>query len=396
MLACRPLLALTALTPALALACSGDAQPRDDAGSQGSTLTLGGGGDEAGDGTDEDDDSLDAEETGPKLDSMMEEGEDEADTNNECAAVSETAQNELAPVDIIFAIDTSGSMSDEKDFVQNNMNTFSTQIFLANIDHHVVMIAGESPDGPCINVPLGTGNCPDDNNPPEYLHVFQEVASTNALELLISTYPDWASSIRSNSVKHVVVVSDDDSAMDAASFDAAFKALDPSFANYYFHAIVAYENPNPIECWSGTAQCCSGLLPLSADVGEVYLDLVALTGGVSGDLCEQEFGPVFTQIAQSVQTTTPLSCEWAIPTPPEGESFDAGKVNIELELDGVPESVYYVGSADDCAGGDGWYYYPDADSPETIRICPATCERVQSATDAQVDILFGCETIPIG
>jgi len=336
----------------------------------------------------------DGDGDGPLLDMPQGDGDGDGDPN-ECAAVSETAENEFLPVDIIFAIDTSGSMTEEKNFVQQNMNMFSQQIFLANIDHHVVLISDPSPDGPCINVPLGSGQCPNDSKLPEYLHVNQSVGSTNALDIILATQPMWAASIRPGSVKHLVVVSDDNSGMDAATFDAAFKAIDPDYAGYFFHAIVAYENPDPLECFGG-ASCCAGFIPISADVGQVYLDLVNLTGGVSGDLCEQQFGPVFNQIAQSVLGTTPLACEWDIPTPPEGETFDPTKVNVELELDGSLESIFYVENEAACAGGDGWYYFPDSVNPETIRICPTTCSKVQAANQASVDILFGCETIPVG
>lgn len=350
--------------------------------------------DEADEAASESADS-DASESGPKLDSMVDTSDDEAETGNECAAVSETAQNQYAPVDIIFAIDTSGSMSDEKNFVQQNMNIFSQQIFLANIDYHVVMVAESSPEGPCVNVPLGSGQCPNDSKPPTYVHIVDGVGSTNALARILATQPQWGPSIRPNSVKHLVVVSDDESDMDAATFDAAFKALDPSYTDYFFHAIVAFEAPNELECFGG-ADCCLSFIPLSEEVGQVYLDLVQLTGGVAGDLCDQQFGPVFTEIAQSVQTTVPLACEWEIPPPPEGETFDPTKVNVEIEIDGVPESIYYVANEAACNGGDGWYYFPDAITPQTIRICPATCTHVQDASEASVDILFGCDTVPIG
>ncbi|MFO7567156.1 MAG: hypothetical protein R6X02_31210 [Enhygromyxa sp.] len=375
------------------IACSGGSS--DDTGASSSTIgitSLGTGNDDTtGDGDGDDD----ATTTGPLLDVMDPSGDGDGDPN-ECAAVSETAQNELLPVDIIFAVDTSGSMSDEKNFVQQNMNIFSQQIFLANIDHHVVMIAAASPDGPCINVPLGSGQCPDDSKPPEYVHVFESVGSSNALSKILTTQPQWESSIRPGSIKHLVVVSDDDSSMGALAFDEAFKAIDPDYEDYVFHAIVAYEAPDPLECGFLGATCCSGLIPLAADVGEVYLQLAQLTGGVTGDLCEQQFGPVFDQIAQSVLGSTPLACEWDIPDPPEGESFDPTKVNVELHLDGSDESVYFVENEAACAGGDGWYYHPDNDNPETIRICPATCAKVQAANEASVDILFGCATIPVG
>ncbi|PRQ04215.1 hypothetical protein ENSA5_09990 [Enhygromyxa salina] len=346
----------------------------------------------AGEGEGEGEGDGDDSSTGPLLD--MPQGDGDGDTGEECAAVSEMAQNQFAPVDIIFVIDTSGSMSDEKNFVQSNMNLFSQQIFLANIDHHVVMIAESSPDGPCVGVPLGSGSCPADTKLPEYLHVVETVGSSDALAKIISTEQLWSASIRPNSIKHIVVVSDDDSSMDAATFDAGFKALNPDYANYFFHAIVAFDDPNPFDCGLG-ASCCAGLLPLSADVGDVYLQLVSQTAGVAGDLCDQEFGPVFDQIAQSVQQNVPLACEWEIPEPPEGDSFDSSKVNVELVLDGQQESVYYVESEAACNGGDGWFYLPDAVNPETIRICPATCTRTQAAVEASVDILFGCDTVPV-
>jgi hypothetical protein len=374
---------------ALALAgCSSDSGGRqtDTTG----LTSLGSGGDETnGDG------DGDPTTTGPLLDAPA--GDGDGDPNpNECAAVSETAQNQLLPVDIIFAIDTSGSMSDEKNFVQQNMNMFSQQIFLANIDSHVVMIAEASPDGPCVNVPLGSGSCPEDTKLPEYLHVFEGVSSSNALSQILATQPQWSSSIRPGSIKHLVVVSDDDSSMGAGEFDSMFKAIDPDYADYIFHGIVAYEAPDPLECQFLGASCCAGFIPLAADVGDVYLELAQLTGGITGDLCEQEFGPVFNQIAQSVVGTTPLACEWDIPDAPEGETFDPGKVNVALTLDGLDEDVFFVADAADCGVGDGWYYFPDSEDPETIRVCPATCDRIQAAGQASVDILFGCATVPVG
>jgi hypothetical protein len=386
-------------TGLLLAACSGGEAGRPTTSTSTSTSNTGGiltVGEESGsdDNGDTDPDDSDSNDSGVLFD-MEVPGDGDGDTGDECAAVSETAQNTYAPVDIIFAIDTSGSMTDEKNFVQANMNIFSQQIFLANIDHHVVMIADASPDGPCINVPLGSGNCPADTKLPEYLHVVQGVGSTNALQVILDTHQLWSPSIRPGSIKHFVVVSDDESSMDAQTFHNAFIALNPEYANYVFHAIVAFEAPDPFECAIG-ANCCASFIPLSEEVGQVYLNLVSQTGGVAGDLCDQEFGPVFNQIAQSVQQTVPLACEWDIPDPPEGESFDPTKVNLELELDGMLESIYYVESEAACNGGDGWFYLPDANNPQSIRICPETCIRTQNASDASVDILFGCDTVPVG
>jgi hypothetical protein len=66
----------------------------------------------------------------------------------ECAAVSQTATNQFRPVDIIWAIDTSDSMVNELQAVEDNMNQFAGTILNQGIDVHVVVIAKPGkPDG---------------------------------------------------------------------------------------------------------------------------------------------------------------------------------------------------------------------------------------------------------
>jgi hypothetical protein len=44
----------------------------------------------------------------------------------QCTGVSSTAEAQKQPADIIIAVDTSGSMSEEADQVQENLNAFAT------------------------------------------------------------------------------------------------------------------------------------------------------------------------------------------------------------------------------------------------------------------------------
>jgi hypothetical protein len=278
------------------------------------------------------------------------------------------------------------------------MNSFAVQIELAEIDEHVVLISSYGNDGGiCIDEPLGSGACPAaDNNPPLFVHIDQSVSSTDSLGQIINHHPDWAPSFREQSTKHIVVVSDDESSMDAATFDQMFKALDPSYADYVFHAIVAFEAPDPLECQFGMAMCCLGFIPLADGVGEIYMDLVAQTGGVLGDLCDQEFQPVFNELSMAVVEKSPLACEFPIPEPPDGESFDPSEVNVRLELDGEPTDIGWVEDAGGCdAVSDGWYY-DDPDAPVNIILCPQTCVKAQGADEAEIHIEFGCATVPAG
>src|SRR6185369_13438896 len=57
-----------------------------------------------------------------------------------CVQVQSEAKLVKSPVDIIFVIDNSGSMSDEIQAVQDNINKNFAQIIAAsNIDYHIIM-----------------------------------------------------------------------------------------------------------------------------------------------------------------------------------------------------------------------------------------------------------------
>lgn len=326
------------------------------------------------------------------------------DPDASCAAVSATAEAQLQPADIVIAVDTSGSMDEEAAQVQKNLNDFASIITASGVDAHVILIADTSV---CIPAPLGTGNCGGgDEKLPNFRHVLQGVASTDALSLIVSTYPQWKSSLRPNASKTLAVVSDDNSAISAADFTNQLLALDPpTFQGFKFDAIVAFEMPGPLECIGfgscpqGVSQCC-GLLdgiacgPYTAEEGTIYKALVQQTGGVLGDLCIQDFGPVFKDMATGVIKDSKLGCDYLIPPVPEGQMFDPSKVNVVYTpgSGGMAEPILNVpGGAPDCTNKGGWYY-DDPANPKHILMCPDTCNVLQSDAMGKVDLQFGCAT----
>ncbi|MEM6292778.1 MAG: hypothetical protein AAGA54_16005 [Myxococcota bacterium] len=345
---------------------------------EGDTDGFGGGSDESGETGVGDD--------GPKFDL----GDGDSDTSEpppsgdeECAAVSEDAEFVKAPADIIFVVDNSGSMSFEAGQIQQRLNDFSAQIIASGVDVHVILVSSYPGQGHgiCIDPPLGAGGCPNaDSNPPLFNHVNQVVGSHNSWDQLLATHGQWAGGIRPDSSKHVVIVSDDDTNMSQAQFDAAFKALDPTYADYIHHSVVCHSN------------CAS-----AADIGTPYINLSAQTGGVAADLCDQDFQAVFDVLSTEVISGTQLACEFDIPEPPNGEAFDADKVNVDLD-DGFGNvtSIPRVDGPAFCAGVvDGWYYDNPA-APVQIIMCPQTCEKAQLAMNGSVSIAFGCETVVPG
>lgn len=314
---------------------------------------------------------------------------------DECESIDEVAQVGLQPADILIVIDNSGSMDFEANQVQINMNAFSSQIFLANIDAHVVLISQITGDtGVCLDPPLGSGGCPaDDNNPPGLTHIIDSVDSNNALQKLIEHHADWAPVMRATASKHVIVVTDDESDLSAADFQAMWVALDPTYVPYKVHAIAAPEGP-VAGCLNQTSCCIT-----AAAAGAVYIQLTNATGGVFGNLCDQEFQPIFDAVAQQVISGSTLACEYAIPPAPDGEDFDPAQVNVEF-FDGNDVSLLELGNVENaaaCAGVSGGWYYDDPAMPTSILLCPQTCDAVQAfPTMSRVSIQFGCATVPAG
>jgi len=313
----------------------------------------------------------------------------DSDSEGACAEVKVKAENKKTPADIIFAIDNSGSMDFEESQVQSNMNTFSNKIIQSGVDAHVVLISNNDI---CIAAPLGSGQCPDDSKLPKYLHVNVGVGSNDALAKILSTHEQWKDVMRPDGRKHVIVVSDDNaSGVVAAGFHSMFKALGPSYQDYFFHAIVGtWDVTNVGKCF-GDAFCCATI----AAEGKEYKTLVGWTGGVLGPLCDngsQKFNELFDALSKDVIEQAPILCEWTIPEP-MGMDLDFGKVNVDyLDGKGGSESKPKVNGLDDCLGLEAWYYDNNA-MPTKIFACPALCSKIQGNADAQVDVKFGCESI---
>jgi len=308
-----------------------------------------------------------------------------------CEAIAQEALPERRDADIIFAIDTSASMSEESWFVRENMNGFSQQIVASGVDVRVVMLAKRPllpnctgpfcPPGICIDQPLGSGQCPSDDNPPNYVHPLSEVSSNDSLSVIVDSYPAYEGVLRANTNKYVVIVTDDNAVSpyiaDAAEFVNIFTALNPaSLAGVTVHAIYCFHDSGPC-----------------AQKGQVYEDLVNLTGGIHGDLQLQDFQPIFDAVATEVIVAAGLPCDYTIPPPPPGETFDPNKVNVVYtDGAGVEHDILKVESAAACHPQNGGWYYDDNANPSSIHLCPASCDLVSVDAAGKIDILFGCET----
>ncbi|MET0793827.1 MAG: vWA domain-containing protein [Polyangiaceae bacterium] len=131
-------------------------------------------------------------------------------------------------------------------------------------------------------------------------------------------------------------------------------------------------------------------------VGEelTALNAIAKAGGTKSAAVIATTGNVteaFLEALDGIRRSA-LSCNYDIPPPKSGE-IDYGAVNVTFkEGSSKPSTFFYVKTDADCElqPEQGWYY-DDPKDPTQVVLCPKTCERVSAASDAKMDVAFGCK-----
>lgn len=329
-------------------------------------------------------------------------GNTDPDASGDAACASTSAAAVKPPVDIIIAVDQSGSMSDDIARVKANINKLSDFLTATGLDYRVVMIARVGTSGStdvCVPPPLGgaTTLCSDttkplrNSNPPKFRTSNQSIGSTNALSITLSTYQSptagigWKDAVRPEAFKALIPITDDNSALAATSFDNQLLALDPAmFGTATARKYAAY----PImgaSTFPSETRCGSTMV----NNGATYIQLVKMTGGKWFPLCSTDFGPLFTDIAKSIATR--VACELTIPDPPTGEKLDPNKVNVTYTPSGgTGETIKRDDGAPCASGANGWQYNSDKTK---ILLCGDACKKVQADLGGRVDVAFGCGSV---
>lgn len=324
---------------------------------------------------------------------------------NNCARTEVTAVDTsiALPADIIILVDSSPSMLEEIGFVRENLNAFSQQIFDSGVDARVIMIAEPIPEdlpedmrdtGVCIAPPLGSGSCPDDTLLPNYVHIPQAVASTDSLDILMMTKDQWIGYIRPEAVTAIFIVSDGD-----GFYPRSIIYGDPPlWEDVDFMSTRFFENFSSVEPGLSHPWSLNAVYPFSECAyaerrGQTYERLVEMTGGIAGDLCEQDFQPVFDRLAaRVVDDAVTLSCEWEIPDSVEGQTFSTELVQVTRTSAGtLTQELSQVSTDADCVAG-AWHF-DDPTNPKRILACPQTCDAISDDPEGRIDVVFGCEIV---
>jgi hypothetical protein len=84
-----------------------------------------------------------------------------------------------------------------------------------------------------------------------------------------------------------------------------------------------------------------------------------------------------------------VSCDFSIPPAPAGQELDPYAVNVVLQQADGTEKV--LGYSKGCTTTDGWRYDNEA-APKRILLCSAACNDARTSALGKVSIAFGCKT----
>jgi hypothetical protein len=132
------------------------------------------------------------------------------------------------------------------------------------------------------------------------------------------------------------------------------------------------------------------VIGVGPDLGN--LNVIAQSGGTSTAFMVAVNDPNATkqQLLTALNTVRAqqVSCDFAFPAPPAGEQLDPLRVNVAFESSSGEQVLSYSA---DCAGGTGWHYDNPA-APSRVLLCPQTCSAVQADQSGGLKLAFGCQT----
>lgn len=220
----------------------------------------------------------------------------------------ETAQVK-APVDVVFAVDTSGSMNEERAAIEANMKKFMEKLGASNVDARVIVV------GTGFTFPSGL---PQD----KFAVVPTGIGSIDAIGVLTRYFKAGAFplQLRPEANMEVVIVTDDNG-----------RNYPPQYQGNLAEDFVPLPGKKTIV--NSIVGLKKGLSPTNStcnivNVGSQYIKLSEATGGLVYDLCEKNWEKLFQKVSEAiiVNSVRPMTLKHI---PVAGES-------LEVFFDGVP------------------------------------------------------------
>jgi hypothetical protein len=350
-----------------------------------------------------------------------------------CVAQEAEAVEGRGPIDIIFLIDNSDSMSQEIAEVEKQINeNFANVIAASNADYRIIMLTRHGiHDGVsvtqhvCVSAPLSGTNCtPPPAKPAEterFFHHNITIGSTDAFCRILTTFhaPDldgshpqgWGALLRPGAFKVFAIITDDrvqtacngftfdDHGIDpisgttaAGTLESALYGLSSQFGsvarrNFIWHSIIGLApfdandltKPHPDTSPIVTAKCT----PDSVAPATGYQALSKRTGGLRYPTCGRDYTTIFRAMANDVIGKSVLPCAYLVPKPASG-AIDPATAIVRYTSGTAVTDFEQVPNIAAC-GPNKFFIEGDR-----IKLCGDSCGTVQGDPAAQVKILFGC------
>jgi hypothetical protein len=201
---------------------------------------------------------------------------------------TETFQTQLntttsvSSMDVIWVVDTSGSMTQEAAHVRNNILRFANSF---SGDARMILIGNKGSSGNAVTIPRGDSR---------FTQLDLTIGSTDSLRKLLQLWDGrhslsgaLAAAWRPGVPKALIIVSDDNSSISADQF---LNSIPDGVADEVkvVHSIVGLENKS--------------LSPCMARSGAVYRELSKRTDGEIFNICETDWSGIFDQLAEKIES----------------------------------------------------------------------------------------------
>jgi von Willebrand factor type A domain len=144
---------------------------------------------------------------------------------------------------------------------------------------------------------------------------------------------------------------------------------------------------------AAAAASAAGLPVFVIGVGDAVgnLDGIAAAAKTNGNKAFLVTTDVATELNTALQKIKDqaLGCELQMPKPPNGQTLDPKKVNLTFTPPkGAVQTLAY---SQDCASSSGWQYFPNAARPTSVRLCGTACAAARASGQGAISIVLGCE-----
>ncbi len=277
-------------------------------------------------------------------------------------------------LDIVIWIDTSGSMSQEAAWVNQNVIKFMDYLAQKGIDYRVVMFGS--------GLGLCASGCPT-ADVKHFLWVQQYVSSTNGPNLISTAtqFNKYKAFLRPDATHNIVAISDDNCSMLPATFVSTYENLLQGaglMPKFIYHSIVSFVNAaNPAQ----TGNCPGG-----ASYGSFHIGVSKSTNGSMFQLCQKDWTLLFDDLSKAVAATAKPVCTYKLPLA-AGKQVTWKNVKVSHIENQVVAPLTLIPNEAGCANNPSGWFYDDPLKPTTATLCEATCKKLVGGA---VTFNFGC------